>query len=186
MNTPQSRFQKIAAQGEILFHSDDLARLWDIKNQNTLNMTLKRYADAQMLFRIYRGFYSIKPIAKIDPLVLGIKALHQYAYVSTETILIKHGIIQQQINEYTLISSKSCHFTIGSNQYSSRQLNDQFLYNPIGIITNDNGVKVATVERAIADMLYFNKQFYFDASVQINWRHIKQLQKSLGYPITKL
>ena len=179
------RFQKIATQGDIIFHSDDLARLWNIKNKNTLNMTLKRYTDAQMLFRVHRGFYAIKPIEKIDPLLLGTKALHQYVYVSVETVLMKHGIIQQQTREYTLISSKSCHFTIGSNQYYSRQLNDSFLFNPIGIELDANGTKIASVERAIADMLYFNSQFYFDATSLINWNRVNEIQEFIGYPIIK-
>ncbi|MCF7830490.1 hypothetical protein K9M41_00630 [Candidatus Gracilibacteria bacterium] len=184
-NILQGRFARIASLGEQIFHIDDLSRLWKISNKNTLRTTLKRYANQQLLFRIYRGFYAIKPINKLDPLLLGIKALHEYSYVSTETVLMKHGIIQQLSNTLTLISSKTSRFDIEENSYYCRQLNDKYLYNPVGIGVNKDGVKIASLERAVADMLYFNHEFYFDAFNQINWSKVKKIQKELGYPLTK-
>lgn len=179
-----SRFSQIARLGEDIFHAKDLANLWRIKSPNTLYTTLKRYVQKGWLFRIYKGLYSIKPLAQLDSLKLGIKALRCYAYVGTETILAHSGIIQQEIKEITMVSSVSRRFSIGNNHYYSRQLKDEYLFNDAGI-KNENGLKIASVERAIADILYFNPRAYFDAYEKINWRKVKKIQKEIGYASTR-
>jgi Tfp pilus assembly protein PilZ len=176
------RFAQIARIGEVVFHAKDLANLWQIKDPNTLYTAIKRYIKRGSLFRIYKGFYSIKPIEQIDPLFLGIKALHEFAYVSAETVLFNAGIIQQKVSAITLVSSKSENFSIGDNQYISRKLNDKYLFNSAGIFEKD-GIKTASVERAIADLLYFNSKAHFDADKLINWKKVKKLQKEIGYPL---
>ena len=105
-NTSLARFAQIAVLGEEIFHVDDLANLWGIENANTLHTTLKRYVNRGLLFRVYRGFYAIKPIEKLDPYLLGIKALHNYAYVSTETVLVNAGVMQQALSKLPLVCSK--------------------------------------------------------------------------------
>ncbi|MEK7202762.1 MAG: type IV toxin-antitoxin system AbiEi family antitoxin domain-containing protein [Patescibacteria group bacterium] len=158
LNVKLNRFAQIAQLGEIIFHAKDLANLWQIKSQNTLHTALSRYVKKGLLFRIYRGFYAIKPIENIDSYLLGIRSLHAYAYISTETILAKAGIISQVIDKITFISSKSTKFKIGNNWYISRKLADKFLFNPAGI-NEKNGIMFACYERAVADMLYFNPKF---------------------------
>jgi len=182
-NTTLKRFAELAKMGELVFHTKDLSNLWQIENPNTLHTTLTRYAKQKLLFRIFRGFYSLKPVEQINPLLLGVKALHTYAYVSGETVLAKSGIIQQNVSQITLISSKSKKFSIGDNQYYSRKLSDRFLYNPTGIIKQD-GINTATTERAVADLLYFNPKYYFDAAYLIDWEKVKDIQKRIGYPLT--
>ena len=178
-----NRLIQLARSGEVIFHARDLANLWQMANENTLYTTLKRYIARGLLFRIYKGFFSLKPIDELDPQLLGIRALHEFAYISTETVLIKAGIMQQDINKITLISSKSKKFSIGNYYYSSRQLADQYLHQTTGIIKKDN-IKIATVDRAIADMLYFNPNQHFDGEKLINWRNIQKMQKKIGYPLT--
>lgn len=179
-----NRFAELARLGEVVFHTDDLANLWHITNANTLYTALKRYVGQGLLFRIHKGFYAIKPVKDIDPLLLGIKALHGYCYVSVEAILAKEGIIQQHIPAITLIGTKTRRFFIGAEQYYARKLADAFLYQSAGVVTEENGVRKATVERAVADMLYFNKRAYFDAAHLIDWRKVRGLQKEIGYPLT--
>ncbi|MFH1837953.1 MAG: hypothetical protein ABH808_00420 [Candidatus Kuenenbacteria bacterium] len=183
-NAKLNRFAQIAQLNEIIFHAKDLANLWQIKSQNTLHTTLSRYVKKGLLFRIYRGFYAIKPIENIDPYVLGIKSLHVYTYISTETILAKAGIISQVIDKITFVSSKSTKFKIGNNWYVSRKLVDKFLFNPAGI-SEKNGIMFACDERAVADMLYFNPRFHFDGNKLINWKKVKKIQKQIGYLISK-
>ena len=148
-----------------------------------MHTTLTRYARAGILFRIYRGFYSLKPVAQLDPLMLGIKALHEFSYVSAETVLENAGIIFQDRNKITLISSKSRKFSIGGYHYRSRKLADQYLFNQTGI-KEVNGVKIADINRAAADLLYFNSRAHFDNEKLINWRQVKKKQAEIGYPLT--
>lgn len=183
-NIAQRRFADLAALGEVVFHMQDLANLWDITDKNTLHTTLKRYAAQGLIYRVFRGLYTIRPIEKIDPLLLGTRAAGGFAYVSTETILAHAGIILQNIGQVTLVGTKSKKFALSGNDYKVRQLADTYLFNPAGIIES-SGVRVATVERAVADLLYFNPRAYFDARRMIDWKKVKTLQKEIGYPITK-
>lgn len=174
------RFAEIARMREQVFHARDLANLWRIKNNNTLYTTLKRYVRRGLLFRIYKGLYSLKSAGEIDPRLLGTKALHQYAYVSTETILAEAGLIQQKIGWITFASSQSKKFSIEGNNYWSRKLADRFLFHPAGIVKK-GGVFLAAPERAVADLLYFNPRAYFDAAHLIDWKKVKKIQKEIGY-----
>ena len=179
----QYRFQQIAQLNEKVFHIDDLAKIWQISSTNTLRVTIHRYIKKGLLFKIYRGFYSIAPFEKLDPLFLGIKALHQFAYVSTESVLAEAGVIMQIPSKITLISAESRQFTIGNYEYQSRKLQDQFLFNSSGI-KDTNDFKKAGVERAVADLLYYNSKFYFDNYSLIDWQKVNELQEIIGYPVT--
>lgn len=175
------KIAKIAKLEESVFHTQDLANLWQIKNPHSLHIQIKRYVDRGILFRIYKGFYSTKPVNEIDPLLLGARALHEFCYVSAETVLLLEGIIQQNIIQTTLISSQSKKFEIGKNKYYSRQLNDKYLYNSAGV-ENKDGINIANINRAIADMLYINPNAHFDARRAIDWKAVQKIQKKIGYP----
>lgn len=178
------RIALLARQTQPVFHSQDLARLWDISNPNTLYTTLKRYNQKGLLFKVYKGLYSLFLPEKLDPLLVGLKALHGYAYVSTETILIQSGLMFQVSYKYTLVSNISRDFKVGANFYKSRQLADKYLYNPAGIIEAD-GILKATPLRALSDMLYFNPKFYFDGIKTVDLKKLNELQREIGYPLTK-
>lgn len=185
MPASSDRIVILARQPYPIFHTRDLARLWDIKNLNTLYTLLKRYTKKGILFRIYKGLYSLRELKNLDPMLLGVKALHDYAYVSTETILVEKGIMNQIIHNYTLISGHSRRFQIGQHSFVSRQMNDKFLYNTAGII-HENGMMKATLERAVADLLYFNPKAYFDGMKLIDFNKVRALQKEIGYPLTSI
>jgi predicted transcriptional regulator of viral defense system len=183
-NNYSKRFALLAQAGERVFHARDLANLWQIKDNNNLYTTLKRYVQRGLLFRVHKGLYSLVPVQEIDPRLLGLKVIHEYAYVSTETVLIETGIIQQNIDWITLVSSKSKKFSQGKSNYWSRQLADKFLFNPVGIIERDN-IFIATPERAVADLLYFNPKAYLDGVHLVDWKKVKRIQKEVGYPSIK-
>jgi hypothetical protein len=177
------RFSQLAQLGTLIFHAGDLATLWQIRNVYNLHMTLKRYVDNGLLIRIYRGLYALKPVDQLDPLLVGIKALHRFSYISTETVLSERGIVLQQIDRITMVSSLSKKFSVTPYNFQSRKLADRFLYNECGI-TTEGGVKKATTERAVADLLYFNPKAHFDGERMINWKKVRGIQAALGYPPT--
>jgi predicted transcriptional regulator of viral defense system len=179
-NSYQKRFVQLARMNEQVFHARDLANLWQIKDNNNLYTTLKRYVQRGLLHRVYKGLYSLVPADQISPRILGLKALHEYAYVSTESVLIEAGAIQQNIDWITLVSSKSKKFSIGENSFWSRKLADRFLFNSAGVAKREN-ILIASPERAAADLLYFNPKAYFDNKNAIDWRKVKLIQKEIGY-----
>jgi predicted transcriptional regulator of viral defense system len=181
-NVTAHRFALLAAKNEKIFHVKDMAALWQIQNANTLRITLGRYIESGLLHRIFKGFYSLIPPDELNPLELGAKALHSFCYLSTETVLYDEGFISQKPSAYTFVSQKSKKFKIEESSYKSRQLKNKYLYNPAGICLKD-GINIASVERAIADALYFNPKTHFDKNP--SWNKVKEMQKSLGYPLTK-
>lgn len=180
-----NRFAELARLEETVFHTDDLANLWHITNKNTLYTTLKRYVERGLILRIHKGFYSIKPLSELSPFLLGIKAMHEFAYISTETILAEEGIIQQQLPFITLVSGKTKRFSVADYRYYSRELAPEFLYQDNGITSDTRGARKAGLPRAVADLLYFNPRAYFDAKHLIPWKEVRAIQKEIGYPITE-
>lgn len=200
-NVQARRFSLLARLNEKIFHASDLAVLWVIKEKNTLYTTLKRYVLAGLLFRIHKGLYSIAPLAQLEPNAVALKILHEYAYITTESALFTHGYLSQKSSIITLVSSRSIRIGVGKGAHSdvnasadasadasagtilvqSRMLSPKFLMNSVGVIVID-GVRTATAERAIADMLYFRPTFHFDKPV--DWLMIKKIQMQIGYPLT--
>lgn len=181
-NTTQARFAKLARLGEVVFSAQDLANLWNITDKNNLHTTLKRYCQRGLIFRVFRGLYAIKPPSNIEPVLLGLRAAGAFAYLSSESVLAKEGIIQQKITHVTIIGSKSKKFSISGIEFRIRQLADRYLFNPAGIV-EENGIRIATPERAVADLLYFNPKAFFDGSEDVDWKKVRQIQAEVGYPI---
>lgn len=163
-----------------IYHSNDLAILWGIANKNTLYTTIKRYVQKGVLIPIYKGLYSTVPLSQLNPLELGKAIIHRYTYLSTETVLAQAGVIAQTTYAYTFVSDQSKRVTVGSISFLFRKLKDEYLYNPSGVI-NQNGIFVATNERAVADMLYFNPKYHFDVPESVDFDKVKAIQREVGY-----
>jgi len=173
------RIDELLKQDRKLFHTRDLALLWGIRNDNSLYTIIKRYVKKGILIKIHKGFYATISLGKLDPLDLAFSSVHRYAYLSTESVLTSEGIIFQQSSQITLVSSFSKRFRIKEIEISVRQLRDDFLFNDTGIREED-GIKKATKERAVADLLYFNPRHFFDTQ-NIDWKKVKSIQRKVGY-----
>lgn len=178
------RLASIAMRVEVVFHAGDLANLWGIHNKNTLYKTLSRYVAGGLIYRMHKGMYAVKKAGDINPLLLGIKAIHSFAYVSCESVLYQNGILNQPPQETTLVSQSSKHFSIAGIRYRSRKMREEFLFNDAGVEIKD-GIRVASLPRAVADMLYFNPRKYFDArnSSLIPMGEVKKIADIVGYTI---
>ncbi len=178
-NIKQNRFLMLAKTKEQIFHIDDLARIWKINNRHNLAITLNRYVRSGLLYRIYRGLYSIKKINELNPIELGFKAINNYCYLGGETVLAKHGLIFQQLNYYSYMGPKTRRFQIGDYKYYCRQLKETYLYNDTGVIKNGQSFTEASLERAVADILYLNPRYHFDNLAKVDKKKLKQIQKNV-------
>src|SRR3989344_5957357 len=158
----QNKISILLKQPRKLFHTKDLELLWNISNKSTLYSIMNRYLKRGYLVQVYRGFYSTVELSTINDIELGTSAIHDYCYLTTESVLVKSGVIFQIIPHITFCSSKNKRITINNQSFVSRQLKDQFLFQSVGIIEQQN-YREATCERAVADMLYFNPRYYFDS-----------------------
>lgn len=180
-NISARRIALLAGTEQPLFHTGDLATLLGIRNRNTLRVTVHRLVRAGILHRIQRGILSILPPEKIDPVLLGIACLHRYAYLTTESVLRDEGFILQSVQAFTFVSGVSRRFDCAGHHFVSRRLHPRFLHHHEGIIQT-GGIFRATLERAVADMLYFDPVYHFDHPV--DWEKIRALQEQIGYPLT--
>lgn len=174
------KIDMLLKQGQQLFHTRDLALLWGIDNDNTLYTTIKRYVKKGVLIPIHKGFYSAVLLDKIDPLELGLSFLHDFGYVSCESVLSLAGVIFQSQNYITLVSSVSRKFTLADHHFLTRRLKPAYLFNDAGLYTQA-GITQASTERAVADLLYFNSAYHFDNKQSVDWAKVAQIQKAVGY-----
>lgn len=163
-----------------ILHASDLGKLWGHSNQASLYTAINRYVKKGILIPIQKGLYATIPLDKIDPIKLGMAVIHNYAYLSCETVLAKAGLIFQSVQTITLISLRPRKFEIGNNRYLVRQLNPKFLYQTAGM-DDRAGYLEAGPERAVADMLYFNPRYHFDGADRIDWKRVKLIQTEVGY-----
>ena len=174
------RISELIQSDRKLFHTNDLAILWGIADKHNLHMTISRYMDKGVLFPVYRGLYASVPVASLDPLVLGQAIIHRYTYLTTETVLSQAGIISQRVFDTTFVADRSKRVTVGQWSFRYRKLKDIYLYHPAGITTQE-GVLVASTERAIADMLYFNPKYHLDIPDRVDFEKVRFIQKEIGY-----
>lgn len=155
------KLSKLLRRDQKLFHTQDLAVLWGIENKNTLRVTISRYIKKGILFKVYRGLYSLVAVEEIDKYLLGSKLVHRFCYLSCESVLFNEGVINQPPSAITFVSSLSRRIKINKTMYFFRKAKPEMLFNPRGV-SLVNGYYRAGKERAVADMKYFRPSYYFD------------------------
>lgn len=171
----KEKIQVLIKEGRSVFHTDDLALLWNVHNRNTLYTTIKRYVKLGLLIRIYKGLYSSRLLEDIDGMELAMGYTDSFGYLTTETILARSGVINQQSDLWTLAGEKSRSFEIGGKRFLVRKLSPGYLYNESGLIRKGDFWE-ATVERAVADMLYFSPKYYFDNLQLVDREKVKKIR----------
>lgn len=173
--------QKILIQsGQRIFTTSALALLWDMPNRASLIRTISRYVNKKILFKIYKGIYSTIPVKDLNKYEIACAIGGPFSYISGETVLVKEGVLMQEINKVTLFGRKAKKVTIGGKTYLCRYLNSKYLLNRAGIKDNQ-AYAVASPERAVADLRYINPNFFIDNKLAINEDKIKKLSEEIGY-----
>lgn len=160
-HTRVNKLNMLLKSGQNLYHTQDLAVLWGVTNRNTLYTTIKRYVKRGILIKLTKGLYSKVLLGEIDKYVLGTALIHKFCYVSCETVLAQEGVINQQILPVTFVSSVSIKIEFKGTLYIYRKLKPEILLDPAGVEKKD-GYFIASKERAISDMLYFDPKYYLD------------------------
>lgn len=167
--TPRgTNLSKLNTLSKNIFRTSELGLLWGIHNRNTLYITITRYTKDGLLFRLYKGLYSKKPVTSLHPFEIACAVAGPYSYISTESVLAMNGIIMQQPSMVTAIGLKNTKVDVVGHRIMVRSLSPSYLHNRNGI--EDKGLySIATVERAIADIEHYDKAYYLD-----NRAHIKE------------
>ncbi len=123
-----------------------------------LKRRLNYYVKRGELYHIRRGLYAKD--RKYDRLELATK-IFTPSYVSFETILVEAGIVFQYYSTIFVASYQTKEVVCDSQTYSFRKIKDTILTNNAGL-EQRGSYWVASKERAFLDILYLNKNYYFD------------------------
>jgi hypothetical protein len=136
--------------GTLVVRTDDAALRLGL-SRPAATRTLGRLAEAGLVLHIRHGLWSLDP--KIDPLALPEYLTSPFpAYVSLQTALHLHGMVSQVpriIYVASLAPTKRVATEVG--EYSIHRLAPTFFG---GFQTVAGGVRIATPEKALLDVLY--------------------------------
>ena len=164
---------KLLKSKKTVFSMSDLAILWNIKNQNSLKSKVYYLVNNGSIIRLHQGIFVLDNKYNKNELAGKLKSP---SYVSLETVLRRTGCIFQHSNEISSISNTNKEYIIDNIKYSYRKIKDSVFFNTKGLDCYSN-YSIATKERAFLDMIYFNKNYYFDNLENINWKKCEELIK---------
>ena len=148
----------IYQNNQTVFRLKDIAMLTGETDFAPLNKKINYYVRTGKLMNPRKGLYT-KPDFNLEELACTI---FTPSYISLDYVLQKAGILFQFDTRITAVSYLSRSIEVVNQIYSFRKIRGEFLVNTAGIIRQKNHVNIASPERAFLDMLYLNKDFYFD------------------------
>ena len=143
---------------------------------NLLKRRLNYYVKKGELYSIRRGVYAKDK--NYDRLELATK-IYTPAYISFETVLRQAGMIFQYYERIFVASYLTREIVADNQTYQYKKIKNTILLNSAGIETKDN-YSIASTERAFLDMLYLNKNYYFDNLRPLNWDKVFALLSIYG------
>jgi hypothetical protein len=162
---------EIYKNSRTVFRINDIALLIDKEKNDSLYKILNYYVKTGKLLNPRKGFYA-KENYKPEELAC---LLYPPTYISLEYVLQRAGIIFQYNSTITNISYLTRETEIDRQTFRYRQMKGEILTNTAGITLNKNNINIATTERAFLDMLYLNKNFYFDNLRGLNKKAVSKL-----------
>ncbi len=162
---------KLYQSPKTILSNKDLALIWQENNQKNLNAKTAYYVKHKTLTRLTRGVFSKLKNYSVKELATS---LYTPSYISFETILREAGVIFQHYDTLFIATNQSKTITLDQHPLVFRKLKNAVLFNPAGII-HQNNYSIATTERAFLDMLYLFPNYYFDNLSVINWARCDEL-----------
>jgi hypothetical protein len=160
--------QKLLTTQKTVFTVQQIGQILGITNAITLRRKISRWGKQGFLQHLHYGIralshYSEKELAN---------ALKTPSYISLETVLYQEAVVFQYYgNTIFSLSNNTITFTIGDITYEYHKISEKILLNPKGIVYQD-GIAIASKERAICDRLYLSPRYYFDHLDDVNWKKL--------------
>lgn len=141
-----------------VFTVKDVALLWGEEATNAVRVRLSSYVKAGKLMRMRRGIYVKDKNYNRYELATRI---YTPSYISFETVLTRAGINFQYYGTIFAASYVTREIKVDSQKISFIRMKEYVLSNTIGI-EHENGISIATKERAFLDRIYVSKDYHFD------------------------
>jgi hypothetical protein len=154
-----------------VFRFNEIALLTGEQNFNSLNNKVNYAVRTGKLLNPRKGIYT-KPNFNNEEIACSV---YSPSYISLEYVLQKAGVVFQYNSAIQSVSYLSRSINIGDTTYCYRKIKSGILTNISGIVRHDNHVNIATAERAFLDLLYLEKNYFFDNLNPLNKKYIKQL-----------
>jgi hypothetical protein len=161
-------------ESRTVFRLKDIAILVGEESFQSLNKKLNYYVQSGKLENPRKGIYA-KAGYNIEELACRI---FSPSYISLEYVLQKAGIVFQYDSRISSVSYLSRDIEVGNQQFVFRKIKGSALVNTLGIIRQTNHINIASPERAFLDLLYLEKDYYFD--------NLNPLDKDLIYKLLPL
>jgi len=169
-------YLEIIRSKKTVFTTNDLALLWTATESDYIKKKTYRYVKSGKLYPLRRGIYALD--ANYDKFELASR-IYTPAYLSFETVLAIHGITFQYYSQIFVASYLSRAIGVDSQIYEYRKLKYNLLINTTGIDIRDNYF-IASPERALLDVLYLNKEYYFDNLSSVHWDKVLEILPIYG------
>lgn len=147
-----------------VFTLQEIGMLTDEPDFIKLRQRIHYFVKKGRLRNLRRGIYSKNEYSSEE---LACK-IYSPSYISLEYVLQKVGVIFQYSNQLTVVSYLSRAIEVDGNSLHYSKIKNDILYDTIGIIRIDNGINIATPERAFMDCLYLNKRVATDSVHNLN------------------
>lgn len=141
-----------------VFRLRDIALMIGEKDFESLNKKLNYYVRTGKLLNPRKGIYA-KPNYSSEELAC---VLYTPSYISLEYVLQKEGVLFQFDSRITTISYLSRSIEVEDKIFIYRKIKGEIIANTKGITRQLDQVNIASGERAFLDLLYLNKNYYFD------------------------
>ena len=170
-NTKKDIVLAIYREARTVFRLTDIAMLVGEDNFQTLNKKLNYYVRTGKLDNPRKGIYA-KPNYNEEELACSIFAP---SYISLEYVLQKSGIVFQYDSRITSVSYLSRNIKAGQQTFLYRKIKGSALVNTLGINRHNDHVNIATAERAFLDIMYLDKNCYFDNLNPLNMELVQKI-----------
>jgi hypothetical protein len=158
----------ILRSNKTVFSFKDILLASQDKNPILLNRRLNYYVKRGELYPIRKGLYAKDK--NYDKNELAAK-IYTPSYISFETVLGRAGVVFQSYGQIFVASYLTREITVDGQVYSYKKIKESILTDNAGI-EDKNNYFVAIPERAFLDVVYLNKNYYFDNLSALDWNKI--------------
>ena len=170
-DTKNISISQILRSKESVFTFSEILLAFSKKDPKLLRQQLHYYVKKGELYHLRRGIYAKdKNYNKFE---LATK-IYTPSYISFETVLVEAGIIFQHYTTIFVATYQTKEIICDNQIYSFRKIKDTILTNTTGI-ENKGTYFSATKERAFLDMIYLNKEYYFDNLAPLDYEKINKI-----------
>lgn len=172
----KSLTNSLYALPQTVFTLKEIALILGVTDVDNLKSRINYFVRKGDLIPLRRGIYA--KYSEYNPFELATK-IFTPAYISLETVLRKEGVIFQYYEKIFVVSYQTREIEVDGHVFSFRKIKTDILLNSMGMVSEE-GVSMASKERAFLDILYLNTNYYFDNLRSMDWKKIREMAPMYG------